>query len=106
MESEDLKWMEVLKMISRKKRKENIENRLRETKQYILIEGKMCFIAKDGGFIRLDTIGDDQNCIVIEYAENEKDARNNVFEDGDLLYMNELSEDEMVKEVIKQIEEV
>lgn len=40
-----------------------------------------CYKGKDGGFYRIDHF---DKFYVIEYAENEKDAQNNNFEDGDL----------------------
>ena len=99
-------WMEVKKMIKdRKKLKQMIENVLAQEKKYEIINGRMCFGTLLGGYIRLDTIGGDYNCIVIEFAENKRDARNNRFEDGDLLYVDEMTVDEMTETIKKQIEE-
>lgn len=99
-------WMEVKKMIKdRKKLKQMIENVLAQEKKYEIINGRMCFGTLLGGYIRLDTIGGDHNCIVIEFAENKRDARNNRFEDGDLLYVDEMTVDEMIDTIKKQIEE-
>ena len=53
----------------------------------------------------MDTIGGDYNCIVIEFAENKKEAMNNRFEDGDLLSIADLGIKEMTDIVAKQIKE-
>ena len=42
----------------------------------------------------------------MEYAYNETWAENNVFEDGDLLYPDELSPEEMLAEMLAEIEDV
>lgn len=97
--------MEVKNMIDRKILKSNIERRLQETEKSEDIGGRVCFKVASGGYLRLDTIGDDYNCLVIEFAENKRDAKNNVFEDGDLLYAEEMSEDEMVEKVKKELRE-
>lgn len=86
-------------MINAKKVKERIENRLKKEEKYEEINGRNCFRTKDGGYVRLDTIGGQYNCVVIEYAENRRDAENNVFEDGDLLIAEEIDEAEMVKKI-------
>lgn len=46
------------------------------------------------------------NAIVIEHAFSETEAKKNVFEDGDLFYIDELTEEEMFNEMIKEIEDI
>lgn len=43
---------------------------------------KKCYKGEDGGFYRVDYFG---NTYVIEFAENEDDAKLNRFEDSDLV---------------------
>ena len=70
----------------RKEIKQIIERELVKGNQHEIIKGEMCFKTSTDGYIRLDTIGGDYNCIVIEFAENKKEAMNNRFEDGVMLY--------------------
>ena len=42
----------------------------------------------------------------MEYAYDETWAENNVFEDGDLFYPDELSPEEMLAEMLVEIEDV
>ncbi|MGN0409296.1 MAG: hypothetical protein ACI4E3_02690 [Candidatus Fimousia sp.] len=43
--------------------------------------------------------------IVIEYAETIEEAEKNMFEDGDLFYLDELDENQMFEQMIREIEE-
>ena len=85
--------------------KQIIERELAKENRYEIIKGEMCFKTSTDGYIRLDTIGGDYNCIVIEFAENKKEATNNRFEDGDLLCIANLGIKEMTDIVAKQIKE-
>ena len=49
-----------------------IERELVKENRYEIIKGEMCFKTSTNGYIRLDTIGGDYNCIVIEFAENKR----------------------------------
>ena len=89
----------------RKEIKQIIERELVKGNQHEIIKGEMCFKTSTDGYIRLDTIGGDYNCIVIEFAENKKEAMNNRFEDGDLLCIADLGIKEMTDIVAKQIKE-
>ena len=89
----------------RKAIKQIIERELATVNRYEIIEGKKCFKTSSNGYIRLDTLGDDYNCIVIEFAENRKEAMNNRFEDGDLLYIDDLGIKEMIDIVAMQIKD-
>ena len=89
----------------RREIKRIIERELVKENRYEIIKGEMCFKTSTNGYIRLDTIGGDYNCIVIEFAENKKEAMNNRFEDGDLLYIADLGIKEMTDIVAKQIKE-
>lgn len=56
-----------------------------------------CYRSADGGFYRLDTFGDN---VVIEYAENQQDAEQGVFEDADLFDAS-LDEEKLIKQITK-----
>lgn len=89
----------------RKEIKQIIERELVKGNQHEIIKGEMCFKTSTDGYIRLDTIGGDYNCIVIEFAENKKEVMNNRFEDGDMLCIADLGIKEMTDIVAKQIKE-
>lgn len=89
----------------RKSVKKIIESELIKKNEYEVIDGRVCFKTSSGGYIRLDTIGDNFNCVVIEFAETRKEAENNRFEDGDLLGVDAFSDDDMLKMVEQQIGE-
>lgn len=86
--------------------RQNIENRLKE--RYELFTGRTFdrrphFRFKDLIF-RIDTIGSDFNGIVVEYALNEKQAANNLFEDGDCFNIDDMTEDQIFLAVITEVE--
>lgn len=96
--------MEQLKE-SRIERKKVINQHLRESYKSEMINGTECFFLPTGTVIHLESMGDEFNAIVVGYAENRKAAKKNIFEDGDLFYMDELDEEEMLKAIIGEIEE-
>lgn len=69
----------------------------------LYISGKKCFKAKDTEYFRLARLAW-ANAIVIEHAYSENEAEKNMFEDGDLFYMDEMTEEEMLNEMIAEIE--
>lgn len=88
-------------------RKEALNSRLARRFENIEIEGESCFLASNGAVFHLDSMGGKYNALVIEYADNLEMAKKGVFgEDGDLFYMDELSEDEMFEAMIKEIEDI
>lgn len=42
--------------------------------------------------------------IVVEYALSETEVKKKLFEDGDLFYLNELDEEQMLQVMIQEIE--
>lgn len=94
----------MIRMIKdRKKIRQTIEEKIMKDNPYELLNGKTCFKTSSNGYVRLDTIGDDYNCVVIEFAENKSEAKNNRFEDGDLFDVDEFSIEEIEKIVRQQI---
>lgn len=83
--------------------KKQIENKIAEKKRPTRIGNRICFATLSGGFLRLDEIYGD--CIVIEFAENIKEARNNRFEDGDIFSVKEYGEENLCKIIEQAIEE-
>lgn len=84
--------------------KNDLENKLKKGQRFKDINGRVCFITLSGGFLRLDTIGGADDSIVIEFAENEREANNNRFEDDDIFDIREYSEDAVFKMVLEAIQ--
>lgn len=63
---------------------------------------RTCYKGPDGGFYRIDHFSD---LYVIEYAENEEEARLNQFEDGDV-YDDALPEDELISIIQADLKKV
>lgn len=83
----------------------SLEQRMKEHYEIIFeVLGKKCFKARDNEFFMLTRLSW-ANAIVIEHAETEHEAKKNMFEDGDLFYMDELDEDAMFEEMRKEIED-
>ena len=59
----------------------------------------VCFKTPAGDFFRIDHFAD---CYVIEYAENEDEARANCFDDGEL-FDDTLPEEELIRQIQKAI---
>lgn len=87
------------------KRLKYLENKLQSKYQSIEIQGNHCFITNKDEIIHLTGLKNFR-AIVIEYAETLEEAKRNLFEDGDLFYIDELTEDEMLNKMIKEIENV
>lgn len=83
--------------------KRQIENKIAQKKQPTYIENRACFKTLSSGFLRLDIIYGDS--IVIEFAENIKEAKNNRFEDGDIFPVEEYDEEKLYKIIEQAIEE-
>lgn len=86
-------------------RRESLNKRLEQKYDCMMINGILCFILENGCVCRIDSMGGEYNALVLEYAENLDKAKENVFdEDGDLFYMEKMSEDEMLNAMINEIE--
>ena len=83
-----------------------IEEKLRQRNPTFLLHGRTSFQAPDGTTLRIDTLNWTQEALVVEYVYDETGAENNVFEDGDLFYIDELSPEEMLAEMLAEIEDV
>lgn len=86
------------------KRLENLENRLKNRYEQIEVNNRNCFLLENGEIIQLTGLKS-FGAIVIEYAETMEEAEKNMFEDGDLFYLDELDENQMFEQMIREIEE-
>ena len=81
-----------------------LNGRLAKEYQKRTVGERECFIRKDGFLFALDYILP-YEAIVIEYAENESEAKLNRFEDGDLFYLKEMDEEAMLQAMLREIEQ-
>lgn len=96
--------MEKVKMLDQ--RVQNLEKRFE--KRYgspFYVRERKCFTVSEQEFFIVSRLLC-FNAIVIEHAFSETEAKKNVFEDGDLFYIDELTEEEMFNEMIKEIEDI
>lgn len=83
-----------------------IEQKLKEIYPVAFqIRGQNCYEAGENEYFMITGLSW-ANAVVVEHAFSVDEATKNRFEDGDLFYMDELSEDEMLNAMIKEIEEV
>ena len=85
-------------------RKQQLNNRLAEKYRSVIIHDKPYFLNKNGTLFRLDSMGGNYNCLLIEYADSLQEALLYRFEDGDLFYMDDMTEDEMFEAMVREIE--
>ena len=90
----------------RLKRREVLSEKLSQIYESVEIDGRQCFVSSRGVIFRLDSLGGECNALVIEYADTLDLAKKGIFgEDGDLFYMDEFNEDEMLNAMIQEIED-
>ena len=95
-------------MENRKIVRNNIEKRLSEIYETVPNEydkDRLLFTTKGSVYFKLDTISDPLNGVVVEYAENIKQASYNFFGDGDCFGVEEMTEEEIYEAVIREIQE-
>lgn len=88
-----------------KERCETLERRFEEIYERMPdISERKCFKAREDEIFMITGL-EWTKAIVLEHACSEEEVRKNLFEDGDLFYLEELDEEQMLKEMIQEIEE-
>ena len=88
-----------------KERCESLERRFGEIYERMPdISERKCFKVREDEIFMITGLEWAQ-AIVVEHADSEEEARKNLFEDGDLFYLEELDEEQMLQEMIREIEE-
>ena len=77
-----------------------IENELRKKYQAETINDEITFVGSESTIVKIGTIG---KSIVVEYSDNRKDAKNNIYEDGGVFSTEIYSNDEILRLVIEEI---
>lgn len=83
-----------------KKVKAFIENELRKKYLAETINDEITFVVSESTIVKIGTIG---KSIVVEYSDNMKEAKNNIYEDGGVFSTEIYSNDEILKLVIGEI---
>lgn len=79
--------------------KQNIEDFLKNEASFEIINSRACFNSLGGGFLRLDTMGGGTDgYVVLEFAENKRDAKNNRFWDCDSYDVNFSNREDIIKQ--------
>lgn len=76
-----------------------IENELRKKYLAETINDEITFVVSESAIVKIGTIG---KSIVVEYSDNMKDAKNNIYEDGGVFSTEIYSNDEILKLVIEE----
>lgn len=70
----------------------------------IIINGMVCYALPSGSVVHLVYFpGENWRCILAEYAESIDDANKYLFEDGNMLSIDCLSEDEIFDSLIREM---
>ena len=82
-------------------RRTMLENRLSDFFDTKILNGEKCFVTDERVFIVSSFYS--RGAVVIEYADGMAAAIQNAYEDGDLFFVEEMGEEEMLKAVLKEI---
>ncbi len=100
--------MTSAEMKSLSARRDRLERRfkLKYPTPFTVREGKPCFLADNGHYFLVTAVYFDKHdgFIVIEHADSLQEAMLPRFEDGDLYYMDDMTEDEMFEAMVREIE--
>ena len=90
-----------IKALSRKRR---LHMRLAAHFHKVLVYDVESFQKPDGTVFQLSKFPGEE-ALVVEYAKNYEDALLNRFEDGDVFYLDEMTEEEMFQAIMHEIED-
>ena len=79
-----------------------VEQRLDAMFDQVEVNGEKCYRTADGRVFLVTAIYS-QGAIVIEYADDVAAAAQNAYEDGDLFYLEEMGEEEMLESILREI---
>lgn len=69
-----------------------------------LVGGKKCFKHGEEHYFMITGLEWEEPAVVVEHADTLSDAKKNFFEDGDLFYIDEMSEDEIFDAIVNEVE--
>lgn len=86
-----------------KERREALERRFEKKYEHTQeISGKKCFKVREDEFFMV-TAMEWAEALVLEHAFTEDETKKNMFEDGDLFYMDEMNEEQMFRAMLEEI---
>lgn len=85
-----------------RERSKALETRFAQTFDVCVIRERTCFVRGDGAVFAVDAILP-FGALVLEYADSVEQAEQNIFEDGDLFYLEEIDEDAMYQSMLREI---
>ena len=85
-----------------KNRADALRARFSEIFEETVVDNRKCFRLSNGALFALDYMGP-YGALVIEYADSYEAAQLNCFEDGDLFYLEDMDEDTMFQEMLREI---
>ncbi len=68
------------------------------------LDGQNCYLYGKDHYFKVTLLYIDDGAIVVEHAHSLVEAKKNFFEDGDLFYIDEMAEDEIVDAIINEVE--
>ncbi len=83
---------------------EILNSKLATEFEQININRLNCFLLPSGVIINLFS-SKDWKAVGVQYADNLKEAKKNLFEDGDLFYLEDMTEEELYLALLKEIKE-
>lgn len=81
-----------------------LEDRLSRVFEIVTVGNNVCFRLDNGTIAHLIAFVD-WKCIVVEYADNVKEAKKNMYEDGDQFYISEMSEEDLFNAIVEEMSE-
>ncbi|MGN0478381.1 MAG: hypothetical protein ACI4GO_03020 [Hominenteromicrobium sp.] len=90
-----------LKLLERSK---SLESRFELQFENRVINERVCFLHPAGVIFSIGSLLS-FGALVVEYADNEKEAELSRFEDGELFYLEDMDEDAMYQGMIQEIEQ-
>lgn len=81
----------------------NLQKRFSKIYEATDFWGRICFRKANGGVFSLWCFPED-GALVLEHAENQREAELNRFEGGDMFYLEDMTEEEIFRAMLREIE--
>ncbi len=83
---------------------ERLNLRLKMEFEQVEINGLICFLLPSGVLMNLFAIKE-WKAVGVQYANNSEEAKKSLFEDGDLFYFEDMTEEELYSALLTEIKE-
>lgn len=68
------------------------------------IDGQRCYLYGDNHYFMITPFHFEYDSIIVEHAHSLEEAKKDLFEDGDRLYLDEMTDDEIFDAIVREIE--